>query len=310
MHPLNMDGKGLENTRNRQIIDQSAQSFPLEQEGRRIGNKQEALNLQEGTYDFGNKQATDQAWQAANQPRPPGKITGKAADLEQLQPPLANALKSTGMDLQINSGRRPKDEGSQHQHGNAVDIQISHMSDAQKQELVFRLYAAGVTRFITYSNSGHLHADMGDANGRFWPMHDGKNKNINHAPGWFKDVIAKIQAGDVPYSAGGTPTPTEALRTTAAQSPSFASAQEALKTASTMESQQAQTTNYEELADTRRVANDLYGNYQRELEMIDASDDSPEKKAVQRERALEDYLIRAEPQAVWLAEPGGRGLGR
>ena len=301
MHPLNMEGKGLENTRNRQIIDQSTQSFPLEQKQRELGIKQAALNLEEGTYDFSNKQATDQAWQAANQPRPPGKITGKAADLAQLQPPLANALRSTGMDLQINSGRRPGDKGSQHQHGNAVDIQISHMSDAQKQELVFRLYAAGVTRFITYSDSGHLHADMGEGNGRFWPMHDGTNKNIANAPAWFKDVIAKIQAGDVPYSAGGTPTPTESLRTTAARTPSFASAQEALKTASTMESQQAQTTNYEELAETRRMGNDLFSNYQQELQMIDASDASPEEKAVQREQALTDSLIRATPETVGTA---------
>jgi hypothetical protein len=143
-------------------------------------------------------------------------ITGK---YEGIDPRLLNILdgvsRELGIPLQVNSGYRPGDSG---QHGSrlAADIQISHLPDEQKAALVRKAHELGATRFITYDTSGHLHIDLSEANGPFWPMHTpagtgpkgGSNRHMGSAPQWYRDTVAQIQRAPTsdPRTASTDPT--------------------------------------------------------------------------------------------------------
>ena len=126
-----------------------------------------------------------------------------------MQSRVLSALENVGMDITINSGHRDAEynarvggaKGSRHVQGDAADISIAAMNDDDKKELVRRLWANGFKRFITYSNTGHLHVDMHGSKAAF--MHDSSGKNIANAPPWFKEVMQEVQSGKVSQSALG-----------------------------------------------------------------------------------------------------------
>jgi hypothetical protein len=126
-----------------------------------------------------------------------------SGNTEGVDPRLVAALQAAaerfGLPIQINSGYRPGDSG-QHGSGLAVDIQVSHLTDAQKAQLVEYLHTEhSVPRYITYDGSGHLHIDLSEANGPFWAMHTpaeagpkgGSNRHMSSAPQWSQDLWAR-----------------------------------------------------------------------------------------------------------------------
>jgi len=128
-------------------------------------------------------------------------LTGKYEGIDKRLLDILNGVsQELGIPLQVNSGYRPGDSG---QHGSrlAADIQISHLSDAQKAALVRKAHELGAARFITYDTSGHLHIDISGANGSFWPMHTpagtgpkgGSNRHMGSAPQWYQNVVSQIQ---------------------------------------------------------------------------------------------------------------------
>lgn len=90
-------------------------------------------------------------------------------------------------------------ENSRHTHGDAADIDLSSLDDAQRAALVEDLLSAGAKGFITYSDSPNmLHVDMGsDARPGVHFMHDRSNANIGSAPAWFQDLHGRHQGQEV-----------------------------------------------------------------------------------------------------------------
>ncbi|BCP55605.1 hypothetical protein K32_42220 [Kaistia sp. 32K] len=118
---------------------------------------------------------------------------GYQPDLDHLKPDLKNRVASLqaawGRDLPIVSGfrdaaRNKKAGGakhSQHQHGNAVDIDVSSLSKADRVNLIRLASQQGFTGIGVYANS--LHLDRGRR--RYWgPSHHGGS-----LPGWAKAAI-------------------------------------------------------------------------------------------------------------------------
>lgn len=110
-----------------------------------------------------------------------------------------------GAPLRITSGWRGVDEkgrdinalrggakGSAHKHGNALDVSVAHMSNAEREEAVAALIASGFTRIGAYSGNTGIHVDMGDPQGKtVHTMFDGTNRNIGKAPAWFTNGVKK-----------------------------------------------------------------------------------------------------------------------
>ena len=91
--------------------------------------------------------------------------------------------------LKITSGHRSAEynarvggaRGSQHIHGNAVDIDVSHMSQEERKALIYAASQAGITGIGVYKNS--LHFDVGKR--RAWGPSHGRES----LPGWAEGVI-------------------------------------------------------------------------------------------------------------------------
>lgn len=101
--------------------------------------------------------------------------------------------------LTINSGYRSPGhnkavggaKGSRHMHGDAADIDMTGMSDADRAKLVDSLRAKGAKGFITYTNSPNmLHVDMLDrkGDGKAHYMFDKSSENLGRAPAWFRQM--------------------------------------------------------------------------------------------------------------------------
>jgi len=76
---------------------------------------------------------------------------------------------------------------SQHTSGNAIDIDVRHLSIEQRQELIKNASALGYKGIGVYANSIHL--DMGSR--RYW----GPNYSGNSLPGWARRVIRSHMSG-------------------------------------------------------------------------------------------------------------------
>ncbi len=135
---------------------------------------------------------------------------------EKINPTFRNILtgvsEEIGQGLTITSGyrssmhpvERAKKTPGQHSHGTAADISMRGMSEAQRIDLVTRLRARGVNRFITYKNSPDmLHIDMKDQTGKgsAWFMFDRSNRNMGQAPRWFQTAQKLSAGGSVEESA-------------------------------------------------------------------------------------------------------------
>jgi hypothetical protein len=76
---------------------------------------------------------------------------------------------------------------SQHTSGNAIDIDVRHLSIEQRQELIKYASALGYKGIGVYANSIHL--DMGSR--RYW----GPNYSGNSLPGWARRVMRSHMSG-------------------------------------------------------------------------------------------------------------------
>lgn len=108
--------------------------------------------------------------------------------------------------LTINSGYRSPGhnkavggaKNSRHMHGDAADIDMTGMSDADRAKLVDSLRGKGAKGFITYKNSPNmLHVDMldRDGTGKANFMFDKSNENLGRAPAWFQQMAATDDGG-------------------------------------------------------------------------------------------------------------------
>lgn len=109
---------------------------------------------------------------------------------EDLRTRLERAAAAYGAPLTITSGLagRPTTPGSMHPHGRASDLSMAGMDEAARLRLAQTLRDQGVRRFGTYTNNPDmLHVDMSDAQGGNHYMHDKTRRNLERAPGWFRD---------------------------------------------------------------------------------------------------------------------------
>lgn len=128
----------------------------------------------------------------------------KGQTIDKLHPDLVDrvsaAFAATGADtVKINSGfRDPEDnkrvggaKQSQHMHGNAMDIDVSGYSHAQRVELIRALSAKGVTGLGVGANV--IHADIGGRRAWGYPS----------IPKWAQPVIAEHMSGKAVAPRGG-----------------------------------------------------------------------------------------------------------
>jgi hypothetical protein len=126
----------------------------------------------------------------------------KGQDEAHVNPDLVGRIKTSfaalGIDkVKINSGARDKDEndrvggakGSQHLHGNAMDIDVSGYSTAERVQLIRTLSANGITGLGIGSNM--IHADLGGR--RAWGYANSAGGGA--VPAWAQGAIADHLAG-------------------------------------------------------------------------------------------------------------------
>ena len=126
-----------------------------------------------------------------------------------------------GRELVVQSGHRSKEynasvggaKGSRHMHGDALDISMAGMTDAEKKKLVASLSAAGFKRIIGYDGMNAIHVDMAEgytnspnakvADG-IYVMWNKSESNNGSAPQWYKEGIIEGMAGGVVSDAPST----------------------------------------------------------------------------------------------------------
>lgn len=123
---------------------------------------------------------------------------------------VAAASENLTFGLNVVSGYRTREQNeaaggadeSQHIHGNAMDISIKDMTDAQKSALVTSLAENGAKRIGVYSGNTGLHVDMAEGypppeGFSFYPMFDGTRWGkggaatgtlLAGAPSWFVET--------------------------------------------------------------------------------------------------------------------------
>lgn len=87
--------------------------------------------------------------------------------------------------------------GSQHLTGDAIDIDVSKLSKAERIKLIETASAAGMTGIGVYNNS--IHFDVRDARKAWGPSH-----GYESVPGWAKSTVMKHLAGVYGSGAGTT----------------------------------------------------------------------------------------------------------
>lgn len=169
----------------------------------RIGNHIFAVAGRPGNGPKGELQFQD----AEN---PLGKLAFKNKGQGGLEPNFKSVLEEVagefGGTLKITSGLRNAEynakvggaKNSRHVRGDAADIDMTGMSDADRAKMVDSLRAKGAKGFITYSGSPNmLHVDMhdrrGDGKGHY--MFDRSSDNLNKAPAWFRQMAATDEGG-------------------------------------------------------------------------------------------------------------------
>ncbi|MDR6755200.1 hypothetical protein J2Y48_000473 [Mycoplana sp. BE70] len=131
----------------------------------------------------------------------PSSRRGRAPDLDNLKPELKAGIgalqEAWGQELPIVSGfrdaKRNRKAGgakkSQHMHGNAVDIDVSHLSHDQRLDLIRLASRQGFTGIGVYDNS--LHLDYGAR--RAW----GPSYHAESVPQWAQASIAEHLQGQL-----------------------------------------------------------------------------------------------------------------
>lgn len=117
----------------------------------------------------------------------PGRLARNGAELEEM-------LKERFPYLRVTSRTRSEEhnravggaKGSQHLHGNAIDIGMSELSPAQREEITRYALSIGARGVGYYPNSNSMHFDT-RPNPAFW----GPNKSrtsLPQTPDWFQNV--------------------------------------------------------------------------------------------------------------------------
>jgi muramidase (phage lysozyme) len=128
---------------------------------------------------------------------------------DNLTPAAQQALSmlSTQRDqVALTAGARSREENaaakgskdSEHLKGNAFDISLRGMTDAEKAMVVEQASMAGATRLGSYSGHEVLHVDFAPSDkyapthGSVYAMHDMSNRNMGQAPGWFTAGLSQV----------------------------------------------------------------------------------------------------------------------
>lgn len=120
------------------------------------------------------------------------EVTSRFNELQQFVGPLKviSGYRSPSYNRRVGGAKK-----SQHTSGNAIDIDVSHLSIEQRQDLIKYASALGYRGIGVYPNSIHL--DMSSR--RYW----GPNYSGNSLPGWARRVIRshmsnRFNRGDLP----------------------------------------------------------------------------------------------------------------
>jgi hypothetical protein len=135
-------------------------------------------------------------------------LLATSADLENVQPVVIDRFKALqnqfGRQFKISSGFRDQQrnaraggaKGSQHIHGNALDVDVSDMSKDERVQFLRMASAVGFTGIGVGSNSVHL--DVG--NRRAWGYKT--SAGGGDVPGWAQEVIGEHLSGKIEAPGG------------------------------------------------------------------------------------------------------------
>lgn len=105
-------------------------------------------------------------------------------------------------------------KASQHMHGNALDLDVSKLSQEERIALIRTASAQGFTGIGVYANS--LHLDTGPR--RYW----GPDHHSGSLPGWAKDALDEHMAGTAKASPMATSSPTDGYSILSDPAPEYA----------------------------------------------------------------------------------------
>ena len=131
--------------------------------------------------DASREQTQEQGRQFPSQRKLSGvneEVTSRFNELQQFVGPLKviSGYRSPSYNRRVGGAKK-----SQHTSGNAIDIDVRHLSIEQRQDLIKYASALGYRGIGVYANSIHL--DMGSR--RYW----GPNYSGNSLPGWARRAI-------------------------------------------------------------------------------------------------------------------------
>ena len=139
------------------------------------------------------------------------KIVSGDADLRNLSPAargLLDGIAASGVlpEIKVHSGYRDADrnaaaggaKGSQHIHGNALDLDVSGLSDAQKSALLQSAIANGARGIGIYKSGNSIHIDTRQSPAFWGPGADAyAGASIDQFPAWAQPHLQALSEGKV-----------------------------------------------------------------------------------------------------------------
>lgn len=145
--------------------------------------------------------------------RPKSKINAASADLGNLSPSaksLLDGIAAKGVlpEIKITSGFRDADrnaaargaKASQHIHGNALDIDLTGLSNEQKAELLQAAIASGARGIGIYPSDNAMHVDTRETPAFWGPNKAGAyaGAEVGEFPGWAQPHLQALKEGKTP----------------------------------------------------------------------------------------------------------------